>query len=76
VAVDRRSLVKVNPLATWTDLDVTGYIADHDVIVNPLTEQGYPSIGCWPCTRPVTDGEAPRAGRWADHEKLECGIHL
>jgi phosphoadenosine phosphosulfate reductase len=76
VAFDRRGLVKINPLATWTDLDVSGYIDDHDVIVNPLREQGYPSIGCWPCTRPVAEGEAPRAGRWADLEKLECGIHL
>jgi phosphoadenosine phosphosulfate reductase len=46
------------------------------VIVNPLVEQGYPSIGCWPCTRPVAEGEGPRAGRWSDLEKLECGIHL
>ena len=76
VAFDRRGLVKINPLATWSDLDVSGYIADHDVIVNPLVEQGYPSIGCWPCTRPVADGEGPRAGRWADLEKAECGIHL
>jgi phosphoadenosine phosphosulfate reductase len=76
VALDRRGLVKINPLATWSDLDVSGYIADHDVIVNPLVEQGYPSIGCWPCTRPVAEGEGPRAGRWADLEKLECGIHL
>ena len=50
---DRRGLVKVNPLANWTDLDVDGYIADHDVPVNPLLAKGYPSIGCWPCTRPV-----------------------
>jgi phosphoadenosine phosphosulfate reductase len=68
--------VKINPLATWSDLDVSGYIADHDVIVSPLVEQGYPSIGCWPCTRPVTEGEGSRAGRWADLEKAECGIHL
>ncbi len=76
VALDRRGLVKVNPLATWSDLDVSGYVADHDVIVNPLVEQGYPSIGCWPCTRPVAAGEDSRAGRWSDLEKLECGIHL
>jgi phosphoadenosine phosphosulfate reductase len=76
LSLDRRGLVKVNPLATWSDLDVSGYIADHDVIVNPLDEQGYPSIGCWPCTRPVAEGEDSRAGRWADLEKLECGIHL
>jgi phosphoadenosine phosphosulfate reductase len=76
VALDRRGLVKIHPLATWSDLDVSGYIADHDVIVNPLVDQGYPSIGCWPCTRPVAEGEGPRAGRWSDLEKLECGIHL
>ena len=76
VALDRRGLVKINPLATWSDLDVSGFIADHDVIVNPLVEQGYPSIGCWPCTRPVAEGEDRRAGRWSALEKLECGIHL
>ena len=56
---DLRGLVKVNPLANWTDDDIGGYIADHDVPVNPLLAKGYPSIGCWPCTRPVTDGERP-----------------
>ena len=55
-------LVKVNPLANWTDLDVDGYIADHDVPVNPLVHKGYPSIGCWPCTRPGRCGRA-RPGR-------------
>ena len=53
VGRDRRGLVKVNPLANWSDLDVEGYIADHDVPVNPLVLKGYPSIGCWPRTRPV-----------------------
>jgi phosphoadenosine phosphosulfate reductase len=76
VGRDSRGLIKVNPLAAWSDLDVSGYIADHDVPVNPLVEQGYPSIGCMPCTRPVTDGEHPRAGRWAGLDKVECGIHL
>jgi phosphoadenosine phosphosulfate reductase len=72
---DRRGLVKVNPLANWTDLDVQGYIEDHDVPVNPLLEMGYPSIGCWPCTRPVAPGEDVRAGRWAGLNKTECGLH-
>ncbi len=72
---DIRGLVKVNPLATWTDLDVRGYIADHDVPVNPLLERGYLSIGCMPCTRPVADGEDPRAGRWSGTDKTECGLH-
>ena len=76
VARDLRGLVKVNPIATWSDLDVAGYIADHDVPVNPLVLQGYQSIGCWPCTRPVGDGEHPRAGRWNGQDKTECGLHL
>jgi phosphoadenosine phosphosulfate reductase len=75
VVRDLRGLVKVNPIATWSDADVAGYIADHDVPVNPLTLQGYPSIGCMPCTLPVTDGDDPRAGRWAGRDKTECGIH-
>jgi phosphoadenosine phosphosulfate reductase len=75
VSRDRRGLVKVNPLANWTDLDVEGYIADHDVPVNPLLRRGYPSIGCWPCTRPVAPGEHSRAGRWSGRERSECGLH-
>ena len=70
-----RSMVKVNPLASWTDADVAGYIADHGLPVNPLAERGYPSIGCWPCTRPVAPGEDPRAGRWSGKNKTECGLH-
>jgi phosphoadenosine phosphosulfate reductase len=76
VVRDLRGLVKVNPLATWTDQDVADYIAEHDVPVNPLLDQGYPSIGCWPCTKPVADGEDPRSGRWAGQDKTECGLHL
>lgn len=76
VSRDLRGLVKVNPLATWTDGDVAAYIADHDIIVNPLTLQGYPSIGCMPCTSPVAEGEDPRAGRWRGQDKSECGLHL
>ena len=75
MARDLRGLVKVNPIATWTDEDVAGYIADHDVIVNPLIGQGYPSIGCWPCTRAVQPGEDVRAGRWSGTAKTECGLH-
>ena len=73
---DRRGMVKFNPLATWSDADIAGYIADHDVPYNPLLDQGYPSIGCAPCTRPVAPGEHPRSGRWAGLDKTECGIHL
>jgi phosphoadenosine phosphosulfate reductase len=76
VARDLRGLVKVNPLANWTSEQVDAYIAEHDVPVNPLTLQGYPSIGCMPCTQPVADGDDPRSGRWAGSEKTECGLHL
>ena len=75
VGRDIRGLVKVNPLATWTDLDVRGYIADHGVPVNPLLDRGYLSIGCMPCTRPVAPGDDPRSGRWAGRDKTECGLH-
>ena len=76
VARDIRGLVKVNPIGMWTDEDVAGYIRDHEVPYNPLIDQGYRSIGCWPCTVPTADGEDPRSGRWAGSDKLECGLHL
>ena len=69
-----RGIVKVNPLATWTDEDVEGYVRDHGLPVHPLRDRGYPSIGCWPCTRPVAEGDDPRSGRWGGR-KGECGIH-
>ncbi|MGY1786115.1 phosphoadenylyl-sulfate reductase [Geodermatophilus sp. SYSU D00698] len=72
----KRGMVKVNPLAAWTQDDVDAYIAEHQVPVNPLQEIGYASIGCAPCTRPVAPGEDPRAGRWAGRGKTECGLHL
>jgi phosphoadenosine phosphosulfate reductase len=75
VARDLRGLVKVNPVATWTDMDVEGYIEDHDVPVNPLRHQGYLSIGCMPCTQPSQDPDDPRSGRWAGRDKTECGMH-
>jgi phosphoadenosine phosphosulfate reductase len=75
VARDLRGLVKVNPIATWSDADVEGYIADHDVPVNPLRHQGYLSIGCMPCTQLPADPADPRSGRWAGQDKTECGIH-
>lgn len=75
VSIDRRGLVKVNPLATWSDLDVSGYVATNDVPYNPLLDQGYPSIGCAPTTKPVDPGADPRSGRWAGTDKTECGIH-
>jgi phosphoadenosine phosphosulfate reductase len=73
---DRRGLVKVNPIATWTDDDLALYIELHDVPVNPLVARGYPSVGCWPCTQPVAEGDDKRAGRWAGSTKTECGLHL
>lgn len=75
VARDLRGLVKVNPIATWSDVDIEGYIADHDVPVNPLLRRGYPSIGCQPCTQPPIDPSDPRSGRWAGRRKTECGLH-
>jgi phosphoadenosine phosphosulfate reductase len=71
----KRRKVKVNPLATWTDEQVAAYVAEHGILVNPLRQIGYTSIGCAPCTRPVAAGEDPRAGRWAGLAKTECGIH-
>jgi phosphoadenosine phosphosulfate reductase len=70
------NLVKVNPLLRWTKKDVWSFVMKHDVPYNPLHDQNYPSIGCWPCTRPVQNGEDERAGRWAGTVKKECGLHV
>jgi phosphoadenosine phosphosulfate reductase len=72
----RFGLVKVNPLLWWTRSDVWEFILAHDVPYNPLHDQGYPSIGCWPCTRAVSEGENERAGRWAGIGKKECGLNV
>ena len=72
---DKHDMVKVNPLATWTAADVDAYQGEHGLARNPLVAQGYPSIGCEPCTRQVAPGEDPRSGRWAGNDKTECGIH-
>ena len=72
---DKKRKVKVSPLARWTGEEVERYIEEHNVLVNPLQYDGYPSIGCWPCTRRVAPGEDPRSGRWAGTGKTECGIH-
>ena len=69
---DRRGIVKLNPLADWSDKDVWTYIFKHDLPYNPLHDQGYDSIGCLPCTVPGSG----RDGRWAGSDKTECGIHL
>ena len=68
-------LVKVNPLADWTDEDVQNYIDDHGVLVNPLIDEGYSSIGCEPCTAKPLAGADPRSGRWQGLSKTECGLH-
>jgi phosphoadenosine phosphosulfate reductase len=77
VQMDRKfGLVKINPLFNWTKSDVWRLILDNDIPYNPLHDQGFPSIGCWPCTAAVGDGEDERAGRWAGTGKKECGLHV
>ncbi|HKJ10848.1 MAG TPA: phosphoadenylyl-sulfate reductase [Ornithinimicrobium sp.] len=71
----RHQLVKINPIAAWSDEQVEAYIAEHDVPVNPLLKQGYTSIGCGPCTLRPLFGADPRSGRWAGTTKTECGLH-
>ncbi len=71
----KKGKVKVSPLARWSDEQVERYVAENGVLVNPLVYDGYPSIGCAPCTRRVAPGEDPRSGRWAGTNKTECGIH-
>lgn len=73
---DQQGLIKLNPIAAWTDADVATYAAIHEVPLNPLMSQGYPSIGCWPCTRRPLTNDDSRSGRWADQAKTECGLHL
>lgn len=72
---EKHGLVKINPLVTWSLDDVTTYAGEHGVPVNLLTFDGYPSIGCEPCTQRVAPGDDPRSGRWAGLSKTECGIH-
>ncbi len=68
-------LVKINPLAAWSDEDMQDYITANGVLVNPLVDEGYPSIGCAPCTNKPIAGADPRSGRWAGQSKTECGLH-
>ena len=70
------NLVKINPLAAWTDEDMNAYIQAHGVLVNPLVDEGYPSIGCAPCTAKPVEGADPRSGRWQGLSKTECGLHV
>lgn len=72
---ERFGLVKINPIAAWSDEDMDAYIVAHGILVNPLVAEGYPSIGCAPCTAKPAPGADPRSGRWAGTAKIECGLH-
>ena len=72
---EKFGLVKVNPIAAWSDDDMARYVTDHQILVNPLVDAGYPSIGCAPCTAKPLPGADPRSGRWAGTSKIECGLH-
>jgi phosphoadenosine phosphosulfate reductase len=69
------NLVKINPIAAWSDEEMQAYIDANDILVNPLVFEGYPSIGCAPCTQKPVEGADPRSGRWAGSSKTECGLH-
>jgi phosphoadenosine phosphosulfate reductase len=74
---EANGVVKVNPMATWTDANIWDHIDHYNLPYNPLHDEGYPSIGCMPCTEQVgTNADDPRAGRWSDSDKRECGLHL
>lgn len=73
---DVQGRLKINPLADWTSDDIAAYFARHDLPAHPLVAEGYPSIGCSPCTSKVAPGEDPRSGRWRGWDKTECGIHV
>ncbi len=73
---ESKPIVKINPMAAWTDDDVDNYVLEHKLPRHPLNFVGYVSIGCAPTTRPVAPGEDPRAGRWPDSDKTECGLHI
>ena len=68
--------IKFNPLANWSKDEIDAYAQAHDLPAHPLVQFGYPSIGCWPCTNPVEEGEDARSGRWQGLDKVECGIHV
>ncbi|MFC4942172.1 phosphoadenylyl-sulfate reductase [Pseudonocardia sp. GCM10023141] len=73
---EKFGLVKINPIAAWSDDDMESYINANGVLVNPLVSEGYPSIGCAPCTAKPAPGADPRSGRWAGTGKIECGLHV
>ena len=68
--------IKFNPLANLSKAQIDAYAAEHEIPAHPLVAQGFPSIGCWPCTKPVEEGADVRSGRWAGQDKTECGIHV
>ncbi|MEO6081868.1 MAG: phosphoadenylyl-sulfate reductase [Umezawaea sp.] len=72
---ERNGLVKINPIAPWSDDEFNAYIAEHGILENPLVQAGYPSIGCAPCTAKPLPGQDARSGRWAGQAKTECGLH-
>jgi phosphoadenosine phosphosulfate reductase len=72
---DRYNIVKIAPLIHWGEEDIWQYIHEHNLPYNELHDRNYPSIGCWPCTRPVQAGDDLRAGRWQGSNKVECGLH-
>jgi phosphoadenosine phosphosulfate reductase len=77
VVEESEGKIKFNPLANWGKAELDAYVAEHDLPAHPLVAQGFPSVGCWPCTKPVEDPNADvRAGRWAGQDKTECGIHV
>ena len=73
---DAQGRLKINPLIDWAAEDIAAYVAEHDLPPHPLVAEGYPSIGCSPCTSKVAPGEDPRSGRWKGWDKVECGIHV
>ncbi|ALL12775.1 phosphoadenylyl-sulfate reductase [Caulobacter henricii] len=76
VVEEAEGKIKFNPLANWSRAELDAYVIEHDLPAHPLVAQGFPSVGCWPCTKPAEDGDDVRAGRWAGQEKTECGIHV
>jgi len=76
VVEESEGKLKFNPLANWTKDQIAAYAAEHDLPPHPLVAFGYPSIGCWPCTQPVEEGQDERSGRWKGQDKTECGIHM
>jgi phosphoadenosine phosphosulfate reductase len=76
VVEEAEGKVKFNPLANWSKAELDAYSAEYDLPAHPLVAQGFPSVGCWPCTQPAEEGQDVRAGRWAGQDKTECGIHI